>query len=112
MKPAHASWLSFFLSVTLSLSHWYPGSGVVLDLSIPDLCLLSYLHSTISNETVSTKIYNKHEDFDFKIVNFIFIDGVVPRSTSYGAYISILIRFAIASNHVADFDTCNQLLTS
>ena len=27
-----ASWLSFVVSsVTLSLSHWYPGSGVVLD---------------------------------------------------------------------------------
>ena len=29
------SWLSFVASsVSLSLSHWYPGSGVVLDLSI------------------------------------------------------------------------------
>ena len=27
-----ASWLSFLVSaVSLSLSHWYPGSGVVLD---------------------------------------------------------------------------------
>ena len=25
------SWLSFVVSVGLSLSHWYPGSGVVLD---------------------------------------------------------------------------------
>ena len=25
------SWLSFVVSVCLSLSHWYPGSGVVLD---------------------------------------------------------------------------------
>ena len=37
------SWLSFVVStVSLSLSHWYPGSGVVLDLSIPDLCTLTY----------------------------------------------------------------------
>ena len=34
------SWLSFVVSsVSLSLSHWYPGSGVVL-VSIPDLCNL------------------------------------------------------------------------
>ena len=26
-----ASWLSFVVSVSLSLSHWYPRSGVVLD---------------------------------------------------------------------------------
>ena len=25
------AWLSFVVSVNLSLSHWYPGSGVVLD---------------------------------------------------------------------------------
>ena len=25
------SWLSFVVSVSLSLSHWYPGSGVVLE---------------------------------------------------------------------------------
>ena len=25
------SWLSFVVSVSLSLSHWYPESGVVLD---------------------------------------------------------------------------------
>ena len=25
------SWLSFVVSVCLSLSHWYPGSGVILD---------------------------------------------------------------------------------
>ena len=28
----------------LSLSNWYPGSGVGLVVSIPDLCLLSYFH--------------------------------------------------------------------
>ena len=32
------------LTVSLSLSHWYPGSGVVLDLSIPDLCTLTLIH--------------------------------------------------------------------
>ena len=37
------SWLSFVVSaVSLSLSHWYPGSGVVLDCIDPDLCALTY----------------------------------------------------------------------
>ena len=35
----------------------------------------------------------------------------MPRSTSYGVYISQLIRFARASSYVADFNTCNKLLT-
>ena len=52
------------------------------------------LHLSISNDIVSTKIY---DDFDFDIVNFTFLDGDVPRSTSYGVYISQLIQFARAS---------------
>ena len=69
------------------------------------------LHLSISNDIVSTKIYDKHDDFDFEIVNFPFLDGDVPRSTSYGVYISQLIRFAKASSYVADFNTRNKLLT-
>ena len=69
------------------------------------------LNVSISNDIVSTKIYDKRDDFDFETVNFPFIDGDVPRSTPYGVYISQLIRFARASSHVADFNTCNKLLT-
>ena len=69
------------------------------------------LHLLISNDIVSTKIYDKRDDFDLEIVNFPFLDGDVPRSTSYGVYISQLIRFARASNYVADFNTRNRLLT-
>ena len=65
---------------------------------------------SISNDIVSTKIYDKRDDFDFEIVNFSFLDGDVPRSTSYGVYIPQLIRFARASSHVADFNTRNKLL--
>ena len=38
------------------------------------------LHLSISNDIVSTKIYDKRDDFDFEIVNFPFLDGDVPRS--------------------------------
>ena len=65
------------------------------------------LHLSTSNDIVSTKIYDKRYD----LVNFPFLDGDVPRSTSYGVYISQLIRFARASSHVADFNTHNKLLT-
>ena len=52
------------------------------------------LHLSISNGFVSSKIYDKRDDFDFHIVNFPFFDGDVPRSTSYGVYISQRFRFA------------------
>ena len=35
---------------------------------------------SISNDIVSTKIYDKRDDFGFEIVNFPFLDGDVPRS--------------------------------
>ena len=70
------------------------------------------LHLSISDDFVQTKIYDKRDDFDFDIVNFPFLDGDVPRSTSYGVYISQLIRFARVSSQVDDFNTRNKVLTA
>ena len=70
------------------------------------------LNLCISNGTVSTKIYDKRDDFDFDIVNFPFLDGDVPRRTSYGVYISQLIRFTRASSNLNDFNYCNKALTA
>ena len=36
---------------------------------------------------VSSKIYDKRDDFDFDIVNFPFLDGDVPRRPSYVVFI-------------------------
>ena len=69
------------------------------------------MHLSISNDIVSSKIYDKRYNFDFEIVNFPFLDGDSPRFTSYGVYISQLIRFARASSYVADFNTRNKVLT-
>ena len=63
------------------------------------------LHLSISNGY-------KRDDFDFDIVNFPFLDGDVPRSTSYGVYIFQLIRFARVSSHVVDFNARNKSLTA
>ena len=59
----------------------------------------------------STKIYDKRDDFDFEIVNLPILDGDVPHSSSYGVYISQLIRFARAYSYITDFNTRNKLLT-
>ena len=45
-------------------------------------------------------------------MNFPFLDGDVPRSASYGVYISQLIRLARVSSHVDDFNTRNKVLTA
>ena len=49
------------------------------------------LNLSITNGIVSSKIYDKRDDFNFEIVNFPFLDGDVPRSPSYVVYISQLI---------------------
>ena len=55
------------------------------------------LHLSISDGFVKTKIFDKRRDFDFHIVNFPFLDADVPRSTSYGVYISQFIRLSVLS---------------
>ena len=67
------------------------------------------LYLCISNGTVSTKIYDKRDDFD--IVNFPSLDGDVPRRTSYGVYISQFIRFSRVSSILNDFNYRNKALT-
>ena len=73
------------------------------------------LNLSITNSIVSSKIYDKRDDFNFEIVNFPFLDGDVPRSPSYGVYISQLygvyisqlFRFARVCSNVDDFNNRN-----
>ena len=70
------------------------------------------LNLSIKNDIVPSKIYYKRDDFNFEIVNFPFLDGDVPRSPSYGVYISQLIRFARVCSYVDDFNNRNLFLTA
>ena len=65
------------------------------------------LNLSIVNGYVTTKIYDKRDDFNFNIVTVPFLDGDVPRAISYGVYISQLVRFARTCNDVNDFNECN-----
>jgi hypothetical protein len=70
------------------------------------------LNITINNNTIHTKIYDKRDDFDFCIVNYPDLDGDVPHATSYGVYVSQLIRFYRACSNVKDFNERNIFITS
>ena len=67
------------------------------------------LDLSITNGIVSSKIYHKWNDFNFEIVNFPFLDGDIPHSPSYGAYISLLIRLVRICFNVDDFNKRNQI---
>ena len=63
------------------------------------------LYLSISYDIVSTKMYNKHDDFDVEIVNFPFLDG------DFLALHPMESKSLNSSSHVADFNTCKKLLT-
>ena len=44
------------------------------------------LQLSISDGFFKIKFFHKRDDFDFDRVNFPFLDGDVPRSTSFGIY--------------------------
>ena len=66
---------------------------------IIQVCLYEPSYPTSASVFIKAQL-DKRDDFDFDIVNFPFLDADVPRSTSYGVYISQLIRFARVSSHV------------
>ena len=70
----------------------YPAELHLNKATSPDTeALFLDLNLSISNGTISTKIYDKRGDFDFDIVIFPFLDRDVPRCTSYDVFLSQLI---------------------
>ena len=68
--------------------------------------LADYLDLTFiidSGGKLSTRLYDKHDDFDFHIVNFSFLSSNIPSGPSYGVYISQLFRYARCCSHYEDF---------
>ena len=49
------------------------------------------LNFSITNGKVSSSMYDELNDFNFEMISFPFFDRDVPRSPSYGVYISQLI---------------------
>ena len=64
------------------------------------------------NGYLSTKLYDKRDDFNFPIVNFPFLDSNIPSSPAYGVFISQLIRYARACSDYNDFKARCKILTS
>ena len=67
--------------------------------------LADYLDLTFiidSGGKLSTRLYDKRDDFDFHIVNFPFLSRNIPSGHSYGVYISQFIRYARCCSHYDD----------
>ena len=75
--------------------------------------LADYLDLTFiidSGGQLSTRLYDKRDDFDFHIVNFPFLSSSIPSGPSYGVHISQLIRYARCCSHYQDFRYCHKCL--
>ena len=68
------------------------------------------LNLSITNGIVSSKIYDKRDDFNFEIGNFTYLDGDGSRPPSYGVYISQLICFARVCSNIDDLNNRNLFL--
>jgi hypothetical protein len=70
------------------------------------------IHLEIDNiGRLSTKLYDKRDDFKFPIVNFPFLCGNIPAAPAYGVYISQLVRYSRACGVYRDFLDRAWLLT-
>ena len=56
-----------------------------------------------SGGKLSTRLYDKRDDFDFYIVNSPYLSSNIPSGPSYGVYISQLIRYARCCSHYHEF---------
>ena len=76
----------------------------------------SYLDTTINigngTEGVKTSIYDKREDFNFKIVNFPYLDSNIPKNPAYGVYISQLVRYTRVCSDKSEFKARNRRLST
>jgi len=86
-----------YRTLKLSLSDWFNIIYLVQMINLD-------LHLEIESEgRLRMQIYDKRDDFNFPIVNFLFICSNITAAPAYGLYISQLIRYSIACGSYQDF---------
>ena len=92
--------------MTLSLSHWYPGSGVSLIVSIPDLCTLSYF----GRESEAKGVYQTK--WTCKLICALLFSYTKVRPKSYFAFSLVDLSFiARVENSFTITNTMTHMFT-
>ena len=83
----------------------YPGGLEIKDTTESDTSVsyLDILFEKDTNGNLTTKLYDKRDDFNFSIVNFSYLCSNIPSLPAYGVYISQLIRYARACSTYEQF---------
>ena len=71
--------------------------------SSTEVCYLDTNIKTGENTPFRISIYDKREDFAFRIVNFPHMDSNIPANLAYGVYITQLLRYARICTSKVDF---------
>ena len=66
----------------------------------------------IDNGKLTTRLYDKRDDFNFPIVNFPFLSSNIPSAPAYGVYVSQSIRYARTCSNYQDFMERGKVLTT
>ena len=104
-------------SITLNLRNIFPIYPAELQLnkantSDKETSFLD-LNIKVIGSDIHTSVHDKRDDFGFPFVIFPWsMSGDVPRLTSYGIYISQLVRFARCCTGVLDSHSKNLQITS
>ena len=69
------------------------------------------IQKTMLNGKYSTAVYDKRDDFNFKIVNFPFLCSNIPSKPAYGVYISQLVRIGRICSDYPSFASRHFKLT-
>ena len=94
-NPNFSNWISLIYPPELEIKET---TDTASSASFLDL----YLEFDASGH-LSTRIYDKRDDFNFDIINFPHLSSNIPTSPAYGVYISQLIRYARACSSYSEF---------
>ena len=67
---------------------------------------------SIKQNIFKTNVYDKRDNFNFKIVNFPFLNSNIPTRPAYGVYMSQLVRIGRISSFVKRHYTMTSKLVN
>ena len=94
------------------ISAIYPPELQLTDISTSstEVCYLdTHIKTGGTNTPFPISIYDKRDDFTFRIVNFPHMDSNIPANPAYGVYISQLVRYARICTSKDDLSFMNRL---
>ena len=68
------------------------------------------LNIMVINSLFITNIYDKRDDYSFKIINFPNLKGNIPYYESYSTFTTELVRYAIGCKKLEDFKKRTMIL--